>query len=135
MIFNTLVEDADMEWVMIDSTIVRAHQYGAGAKGGRSRNRPGKSCGGFITKIHAVCDSHGNPLRFILTSGERHDCRQAIDLLKELQVEYVLSDRGYDSNETVESIERSGAKSVIPPGKKTISNSANMIRKSIKNEI
>jgi len=35
MIFNTLVEAADMEWVMIDSTIVRAHQHAAGAKGGR----------------------------------------------------------------------------------------------------
>ena len=38
MIFNTLVEDADMEWVMIDSTIIRAHQHSAGAKGGR-KNR------------------------------------------------------------------------------------------------
>jgi transposase len=35
MIFNTLAEDADMEWVMIDSTIIRAHQHSAGAKGGR----------------------------------------------------------------------------------------------------
>lgn len=34
VIFNTLVEAADMEWVMIDSTIVRAHQHSAGAKGG-----------------------------------------------------------------------------------------------------
>ena len=34
MIFNTLVEDADMEWVMIDSTIVRAHPPAAGAKKG-----------------------------------------------------------------------------------------------------
>ena len=32
MIFNTLVEDGDMEWVMIDSAIVGAHQHGAGAK-------------------------------------------------------------------------------------------------------
>ena len=32
MIFNALVEHADMEWVMIDSTIVRAHQHAAGAK-------------------------------------------------------------------------------------------------------
>lgn len=38
MIFNTLVEDADMEWVMIDSTIIRAHQHAAGAKGGK-KNR------------------------------------------------------------------------------------------------
>jgi transposase len=38
MIFNTLVEDADMEWVMIDSTIVRAHQHAAGAKKGPKTN-------------------------------------------------------------------------------------------------
>lgn len=35
IIFNTLVEAADMEWVMIDLTIIRAHQHSAGAKGGR----------------------------------------------------------------------------------------------------
>jgi len=35
MIFNTLAMDADNEWLMIDSTIVRAHQHSAGAlKGG-----------------------------------------------------------------------------------------------------
>ena len=34
MIFNTLAADADMEWVMIDSTIIRAQQHSAGAKGG-----------------------------------------------------------------------------------------------------
>ena len=31
--------DADLEWVMIDSTIIRAHQHSAGAKGG-SKTRP-----------------------------------------------------------------------------------------------
>lgn len=35
MIFNTLAANADTEWLMIDSTIVRAHQHAAGAKGGR----------------------------------------------------------------------------------------------------
>ena len=34
MIFNTLAVDADTEWLMIDSTIVRAHHNAAGAKGG-----------------------------------------------------------------------------------------------------
>lgn len=34
MIFNTLSAQADTEWLMIDSTIVRAHQHAAGAKGG-----------------------------------------------------------------------------------------------------
>lgn len=34
MIFNTLAVDADTEWLMIDSTIIRVHQHAAGAKGG-----------------------------------------------------------------------------------------------------
>lgn len=39
MMFNTLAIDADTEWLMIDATIIRAHQHAAGAKGG-SRRRP-----------------------------------------------------------------------------------------------
>ncbi len=33
-IFDQLAEEADNEYAMIDSTIVRAHQHAAGAKGG-----------------------------------------------------------------------------------------------------
>ena len=32
-VFNALADDADNEYAMIDSTIVRAHQHAAGAKG------------------------------------------------------------------------------------------------------
>ncbi len=32
--FGHLADDADNEYAMIDSTIVRAHQHSAGAKGG-----------------------------------------------------------------------------------------------------
>ena len=35
MIFNTLAVSADTEWLMLDSTIIRAHQCAAGAKGGK----------------------------------------------------------------------------------------------------
>lgn len=35
MIFNSFSVNQDNEWLMIDSTIVRAHQHSAGAKGGR----------------------------------------------------------------------------------------------------
>jgi hypothetical protein len=31
MIFNTLAIDADNEWIMTDSTLIRAHQHAAGA--------------------------------------------------------------------------------------------------------
>jgi transposase len=38
-IFKRLAEDADNEYAMIDSTIVRAHQHSAGAKGGAGKLR------------------------------------------------------------------------------------------------
>lgn len=37
MIFNTLAVSADTEWLMLDSTIIRAHQHAAGAKRGSTR--------------------------------------------------------------------------------------------------
>ena len=39
MMFNTLAVDAHTEWLMIDATIIRAHQHAAGEKGS-SRRRP-----------------------------------------------------------------------------------------------
>lgn len=38
-VFERLAEDPDNEYAMIDSTIVRAHQHAAGAKGGTKRKR------------------------------------------------------------------------------------------------
>ena len=38
-IFNALLENPDFEYLIIDSTIVRAHQHAAGAKGGAKMRR------------------------------------------------------------------------------------------------
>ena len=37
-IAEALSDDPDLEWVMIDSTVVRAHQHAAGQKGGETTN-------------------------------------------------------------------------------------------------
>ena len=39
-IFTYLADDTDNEYAMIDSTIVRAHQHSAGAKGGIRGKKP-----------------------------------------------------------------------------------------------
>lgn len=44
-LFETLSQDADNEYVMIDATIVRAHQHSAGAKGGIQKNKPSDAAG------------------------------------------------------------------------------------------
>lgn len=39
-VVHTLSGDLDFEYVMSDSTIVRAHQHSAGAKGGLTKRKP-----------------------------------------------------------------------------------------------
>ena len=108
MIFNTLAADADMEWVMIDSTLVRAHPHAASAKVFRwvARTRAGedrqavslpRSAGGFTTKIHAACDALGHPIKFILTGGQCSDDTKAIDLIEGFESQKLLADKGYDA--------------------------------------
>jgi putative transposase len=40
-VFNALIENPDFEYLIIDSTVVRAHQHAAGAKGGAKMRRSG----------------------------------------------------------------------------------------------
>ncbi len=62
-----------------------------------------------------MCDALGNPLRFIVTGGERHDSTQAQALLEGFHAHAVLADKGYDADELVKWIQQTGALVVIPP--------------------
>lgn len=75
----------------------------------------GRSRGGFGTKVHIAVDALGNPVRFIFTGGQVADVTQGAALVAGLDAEHVIADKGYDSNELVETIEANGAKAVIPP--------------------
>jgi transposase len=85
--------------------------------GGQAAQALGRSQGGFSTKIHVKTDGLGNPLRFILTGGERHESTQAQSLLGEELGEYVLADRGYDNDALIAFIIAQGAIPVIPARK------------------
>ena len=74
----------------------------------------GRSRGGLTTKIHALADAQGRPLRFILTGGEAHDITTAADLLADMRAAGVIADRAYDSNALRELIAEAGAEAVIP---------------------
>ena len=66
------------------------------------------------TKIHAATDALGNPVRFILTGGERNDITQIEALLQGLKAGHVLADKGYDGQRAIDAIADSGAKPVVP---------------------
>lgn len=75
-LFQSLVQEPDLEWEFIDGSIVRAHPHSSGAAGG-TEQAIGKSRGGNTTKIHLVVDSYGLPIDFEITGGEVHDCKIA----------------------------------------------------------
>ena len=60
-------------------------------------------------------DGLGNPLRFELTAGQRHDITQAQALIADFEAEHVIADKGYDSVEFLQSVLSIGATAVIPP--------------------
>lgn len=58
-----------------------------------------RSRGGLTTKIHAVVDAEGRPIRLELTAGQAHDSPVAADLLSDLgEGAILLADRAYDTN-------------------------------------
>ncbi|WP_416340579.1 IS5 family transposase [Rivihabitans pingtungensis] len=98
-VFEALAQDADNEYAMIDSTIVRAHQHSAGAKrGDPDKQALGRSRGGLSTKIHATVDALGNPTGFLLTPGQAHDLQGADALLKDTPAQAVIADKAYDAH-------------------------------------
>jgi transposase len=85
--------------------------------GGQEAQALGRSRGGFSTKIHIAVDALGNPLRFILTAGQRHDSPQAGALIEGFEAQVLIADKGYDSAPLVEAVTAKGILAVIPPKK------------------
>ena len=69
----------------------------------------------MTTKIHAVVDALGNPLKFILSPGQVSDITQAEALIADLPAKHVLGDKGYDAKSLRDAITERGAIAVIPP--------------------
>ena len=85
---------------------------------GAKKNGPqaiGVSRGGLNTKIHAVCDALGNPLRFKLTAGNESDTPELIGLIEGLPGKELLADKAYDSDAIVQEALDRGMEVVIPP--------------------
>ena len=68
------------------------------------------------TKIHALVDTNGLPVRIALTAGEAHDNRLAAKLLSRLKSgSMLLADRGYDADWIRALVQQRGAWANIPP--------------------
>ena len=110
-------EEADLEWLLIDSTVVRAHHHAAGRRG-QTGQTWGRSRGGFSTKVHVGVDALGNPVRLLFSEGQKADAIYVQALLNELDIQAALADKGSVSDNFLPLIAHEHrAQAVIPPKK------------------
>jgi transposase len=70
----------------------------------------------LTTKVHAVVDANGLPIRLKLTEGQAHDGRSAADMLEDMgQGQILLADRAYDSDDLRSRLLEKGAWANIRP--------------------
>jgi len=97
-IMNALAATHGAAVQMIDTSIIRVHQHAACITRNK-RQSMGRSRGGLTSKIHALVDTNGLPIRLALTAGEAHDNRLAGKLLSRLKSgTMLLANRGYDAD-------------------------------------
>ncbi len=90
----------------------------AGQKGGPDDKRGrliGRTKGGLNTKLHAVADARGRPIRFFMTAGQVSDYMGAAALLSSLPgAAWLIADRGYDADWFRDALKDKGIKPCIP---------------------
>lgn len=112
--FEELAERSPQSLQLIDSSIVRAHQHAAGGGKGGEDHAVGRPRGGLSTKIRAVVDQDGLPVRLHLTPGQASDKTAAPLLLDALPPGIVIADHGCDSLALVERVAARGGTAHIP---------------------
>ena len=106
-------DDPDLESIMLDSTIVRAHACAAGY-GDQNIQGLGRSRGGFTSKIHVKVDALGNVLKLLITGGQRHDITQAPELISDTKNANIIADTAYGSRTIREQIRNQNCIDIIP---------------------
>jgi transposase len=118
----------DWELFAIDGSIVRAHQSAAGAlkerspEGEPADHAPGRSRGGFSTKLHLVAAIGGGevlPLVVELSPGQQHETRRIVPLVEApdgrgMLPEKLAGDKGYSAKWIRAYLLTKGVEPVIP---------------------
>ena len=85
-----------------------------GQKGGRGR-LIGRTKGGLNTKLHAVTDALGRPIRLFMTAGQVSDYIGARALMSSLPIaDWLIADRGYDADWFRDALKDRGIRACIP---------------------
>lgn len=132
-IFKALVQmkydlgEIDLEFVAVDSTIIRAHKAAAGApskKGEPENHAIGKSCGGRTTKITVAGERNLNGLSVMVSAGQESEVNHLIPAMqaifivdtsnKRAKISYASGDKAFSSKRNREYLAGRDIIAVIP---------------------
>jgi len=99
----------------LDSTHVKLHRCASNPCGGQASQAMGRTKGGMNTKIHAVVDRLGQPIRLLLSAGHEADISHAKTMVTEIPAQILVADKGYDSDEFRQWLTKRGITPCIPP--------------------
>jgi transposase len=99
----------------LDSTHAKLHRCASNPCGGQASQAMGRTKGGMNTKIHAVVDQRGQPIRLLLSAGNEADISHAQTMMEEIPAEILVADKGYDSDEFRQWLIERGIIPCIPP--------------------
>ena len=107
----------DNKTISIDATYLKAHRTTSSLwlkKGGRGRLIE-LTKGRMNTKLHAVTDTSGRPIRLFITAGQISDYTGADALMNSLpEADGLLADRGYDADWFRKTLLEKGTTPCIP---------------------
>ena len=112
-LLDILIDDPDDEWLMIDASHCKVFPTPPEPKA-VSGDGPYKR--GLNTKIHLAVDAQGLPVRIVITEDSRADCTGR-RLIESINADYLLADKGYDSDALIKQAKDRGRELVIPPRK------------------
>jgi len=114
-IIDALTEAYDGHIQMIDGTSVRVHHSAATLKKSGPDRCQGRSRGGLTTKIHALTNRAGLPIRLAITPGQTHDIQPAHAMLEGIgSGAMLLADKAYDANAIRSQLHQQGVFANIP---------------------
>ena len=120
-IFAVLSADRDLKTVMVDGTFAKAHQHAAGARklgktaeASKKLQKIGRSMGGLTTKLIAVTSIDDGLVDFSSHPGNAAEAPCFVPLVANLDVQEVLADKAYDSDEIRSALAARKITAVIP---------------------
>ena len=99
---------------LVDGTHVRVHQCAANPKGGAAAQAMGKTRGGRNSKIMALTDVRGLPVKLSLIEGQAYEGHHVIELLDDPRGLMVVGDKGFDDDKLRKQLEEVGAGHCFP---------------------